>query len=71
MNWRMSLMVCEGLNFATRRVPSARRICTVVVGWEGSRGTEGGGGAEEVDEGAVVDVASGEVCDTTAGAMLE
>lgn len=67
----MSLMVCEGLNFATRRVPSARRICTVVVGWEGSRGTEGGGGAEEVDEGAVVGVASCEACVMSVGAMLQ
>ena len=39
----MSLTVWEWLNFATNLVPSARRICIDVVGFEGSRGTEGGG----------------------------
>ena len=67
MNWRMSLTVCEGLNLATRRVPSARRICTVVVGWEGSRGTVGG--AEEGEEEEAAAVCDG-VWDNTSGAVL-
>jgi len=45
MKFRMSLTVWEGLNFATNLVPSASLICTVVVGWEGSRGTFGVGGS--------------------------
>ena len=66
MNWRMSLTVWEGLNLATRRVPSARRICKVVVGWEGSRGTEGGAGEEEEEAAALCDGA----LDNTSGAVL-
>ena len=64
----MSLTVCVGLNLATSRVPSARRICTDVVGWEGSRGIEGG---ETVV--AEVGVASGTACEpwgTSSGVML-
>ena len=69
MNCRTSLTVCEGLNFATSRVPSARRICSVVVGWAGSRGKEGG--AEEEEEEGDELVGCGDVLDTTSGATLE
>ena len=67
MNCRMSLTVCEGLNLATIRVPSARRICTVVVGWEGSRGTEGGAGEGDEEEAAAV---CADTWDNTSGAVL-
>lgn len=43
--------MCEWLNFDTSLVPSARRIWIEVVGWSGSRGTVGvGGAADEVLE---------------------
>ena len=43
MKLRISFTVWVWLNFDTSLVPSARRIWIEVVGWSGSRGTDGVG----------------------------
>ena len=57
------------LNFDTILVPSANRICTDVVGWDGSKGTVGG--AKLTDDSAtspVVAAGDGDERETTSGA---
>ena len=61
-------MVWEGLNLATSRVPSARRIWMEVVGWAGSSGIVGG--ANEEVGGAEGGVATADEWAATAGAIL-